>query len=274
MSYIEELFSVKGKVALFTGGAGILAGAIAKGLGKAGAKIVVTDITSLDERVEELKKEGIEVEGYYMNVLDKSNVEEIAKKVKERFGRVDILLNAAGGNIPEATTSDKVSFFDLPIEALQKVVNLNLFGGAIIPSQIFAKMMLENEDGGVIINFASMASFRPLTRTVGYSAAKAAVSNFTQWFAVYIAQEYTPKIRVNAIAPGFLITKQNRYLLIDEKGNLTPRGQAVISHTPMKRFGEPEELIGTIIWLSSPASSFVTGAVIPIDGGFNAFSGV
>jgi NAD(P)-dependent dehydrogenase (short-subunit alcohol dehydrogenase family) len=274
MSYIEELFSVKGKVALFTGGAGILAGAIAKGLGKAGAKIVVTDITSLDERVEELKKEGIEVEGYYMNVLDKSNVEEVAKKVKERFGRVDILLNAAGGNIPEATTSDKVSFFDLPIEALQKVVNLNLFGGAIIPSQIFAKMMLENEDGGVIINFASMASFRPLTRTVGYSAAKAAVSNFTQWFAVYIAQEYTPKIRVNAIAPGFLITKQNRYLLIDEKGNLTPRGQAVISHTPMKRFGEPEELIGTIIWLSSPASSFVTGAVIPIDGGFNAFSGV
>ena len=209
-----------------------------------------------------------------MNVLDKSNVEEVAKKVKERFGRVDILLNAAGGNIPEATTSDKVSFFDLPIEALQKVVNLNLFGGAIIPSQIFAKMMLENEDGGVIINFASMASFRPLTRTVGYSAAKAAVSNFTQWFAVYIAQEYTPKIRVNAIAPGFLITKQNRYLLIDEKGNLTPRGQAVISHTPMKRFGEPEELIGTIIWLSSPASSFVTGAVIPIDGGFNAFSGV
>ncbi|MCX7846226.1 MAG: SDR family oxidoreductase, partial [Dictyoglomaceae bacterium] len=165
-------------------------------------------------------------------------------------------------------------FFDLPIEALKKVIDLNLFGGAIIPSQVFGKMMLENKDGGVIINFSSMASFRPLTRTIGYSAAKAAVSNFTQWLAVYIAQEYSPKIRVNAIAPGFLLTKQNRYLLLDENGNLTPRGQAVINHTPMGRFGDPDELIGTIIWLSSPASSFVTGAVIPVDGGFNAYSGV
>lgn len=274
MSYIEELFSVKDKVAVFTGGSGILAGTIAKGLGKAGAKIVVTDITSLEERIEELKKEGIEVEGYYMDVLNKGIVEEAAEKVKDRFGRVDILLNAAGGNIPEATTSKDLTFFDLPMESLQKVVNLNLFGGAIIPSQVFGKMMLENKDGGVIINFSSMASFRPLTRTIGYSAAKAAVSNFTQWLAVYIAQEYSPKIRVNAIAPGFLLTKQNRFLLLDEKGNLTPRGQAIINHTPMGRFGEPHELIGTIIWLSSLASSFVTGAVIPVDGGFNAYSGV
>ncbi len=274
MSYIGELFSVKDKVAVFTGGSGILAGTIAKGLGKAGAKIVVTDITSLEERIEELKKEGIEVEGYYMDVLNKKIVEEVAEKVKDRFGRVDILLNAAGGNIPEATTSKDVTFFDLPIESLQKVVNLNLFGGAIIPSQVFGKMMLKNKDGGVIINFSSMASFRPLTRTIGYSAAKAAVSNFTQWLAVYIAQEYSPKIRVNAIAPGFLLTKQNRFLLLDEKEDLTPRGQAIINHTPMGRFGEPHELIGTIIWLSSPASSFVTGAVIPVDGGFNAYSGV
>lgn len=274
MSYVEDLFSVKDKVAVFTGGAGVLAGAIAKGLGKAGAKIVLTDISPLEERIEELRKEGIEAEGYYMDVLDKKNVEEVAEKVKKNFGRVDILLNAAGGNIPSATTSKEVSFFDISVEALQKVVNLNLFGGAIIPSQVFGKMMLENEDGGVIINFSSMSAFRPLTRVLGYSAAKAAVSNFTQWLAVYIAQEYSPKIRVNAIAPGFLLTKQNRYLLLDEQGNLTPRGQAVINHTPMGRFGDPEELIGTIIWLSSPASSFVTGAVIPIDGGFNAFSGV
>ncbi|PMQ01503.1 MAG: D-mannonate oxidoreductase [Dictyoglomus sp. NZ13-RE01] len=274
MSYVEELFSVKDKVAVFTGGAGVLAGAIAKGLGKAGAKIVVTDISPLDARLEELRKEGIECEGYYMDALDKKSVEEVAQKVKERFGRVDILLNAAGGNDPSATTSKEVSFFDLSIEALQKVVNLNLFGGAIIPSQVFGKLMLENEDGGVIINFSSMSAFRPLTRTVGYSAAKAAVSNFTQWLAVYIAQEYSPKIRVNAIAPGFLLTNQNRYLLLNEDGSLTPRGQAVIDHTPMGRFGDPDELIGAIIWLSSKASSFVTGAVIPIDGGFNAYSGV
>ncbi len=274
MSYVEELFSLKGKVAVFTGGAGVLAGAIAKGLGKAGAKIILTDIAPLEERVDELKKEGIEAEGYFMDVLDRKCIEEVAKKVKGTSGKVDILLNAAGGNIPEATVSQEVSFFEIDCEALKKVVNLNLFGGAIIPSQVFGRMMLENEEGGVIINFSSMSAFRPLTRVVGYSAAKAAVSNFTQWLAVYIAKEYSPKIRVNAIAPGFLLTKQNRYLLLDEKGNLTPRGQAVIAHTPMGRFGQPEELIGTVIWLCSPASSFVTGAVIPIDGGFNAFSGV
>jgi NAD(P)-dependent dehydrogenase (short-subunit alcohol dehydrogenase family) len=274
MSYIEELFSLKDKVAVFTGGAGVLAGAIAKGLGKAGARIALTDIAPLEERLKELREEGIEAEGYYMDVLDKKCVEEVAGKIKERFGKVDILLNAAGGNMPNATVSKETSFFDIDVEALKKVVNLNLFGGAIIPSQVFGKMMLENDDGGVIINFSSMSAFRPLTRVVGYSAAKAAVSNFTQWLAVYIAQEFSPKIRVNAIAPGFLLTKQNRYLLLDEKGNLTPRGQAVIAHTPMGRFGEPEELIGTVIWLCSPASSFVTGAVIPIDGGFNAFAGV
>jgi len=274
MSYIEEIFSLKDKVAVFTGGAGVLAGAIARGLGKVGARIALTDIAPLEERLKELREEGIEAEGYYMDVLDKKCVEEVAGKIKERFGKVDILLNAAGGNIPDATVSKEIPFFDIDIEALKKVVHLNLFGGAIIPSQVFGKMMLENEDGGVIINFSSMSAFRPLTRVVGYSAAKAAVSNFTQWLAVYIAQEFSPKIRVNAIAPGFLLTKQNRYLLLDEKGNLTPRGQAVIAHTPMGRFGEPEELIGTVIWLCSPASSFVTGAVIPIDGGFNAFAGV
>jgi NAD(P)-dependent dehydrogenase (short-subunit alcohol dehydrogenase family) len=274
MSYLEEIFSLKDKVVVFTGGAGVLAGAIAKGLGKAGARIALTDIASLEERVKELREAEIEAEGYHMDVLDKKCVEEVAGKIKERFGRVDILLNAAGGNIPDATISKEIPFFDIDIEALKKVVHLNLFGGAIIPSQVFGKMMLENEDEGVIINFSSMSAFRPLTRVVGYSAAKAAVSNFTQWLAVYMAQEFSPKIRVNAIAPGFLLTKQNRYLLLDEKGNLTPRGQAVIAHTPMGRFGEPEELIGTVIWLCSPASSFVTGAVIPIDGGFNAFAGV
>ena len=276
MSYIEELFSVKDKVAFFTGGGGILASAISEGLGKAGAKIVLTDINekALMTQVEKLKSMGITAEGFVMNALEKENVREVAEKVKNMFGKIDILLNAAGGNIPEAVTSDKVTFWDLPVESIQKVVNINLFAGAIIPSQIIGKMMVENPEGGVIINFASMSSFRPLTRVVGYSAAKAAVANFTQWLAVYVAKEFSPKVRVNAIAPGFLITNQNRYLLLNEDGSLTPRGKAVIEHTPMGRFGEPEELIGTIIWLASPASSFVTGAVIPIDGGFNAFSGV
>lgn len=276
MGYIEELFSVKDKVAFFTGGGGILASAISEGLGKAGAKIVLTDINekALMAQVEKLKSMGITAEGFVMNALEKENVKEVAEKVKNMFGKIDILLNAAGGNIPEAVTSDKVTFWDLPVESIQKVVNINLFAGAIIPSQIIGKMMVENPDGGVIINFASMSSFRPLTRVVGYSAAKAAVANFTQWLAVYVAREFSPKVRVNAIAPGFLITNQNRYLLLNEDGSLTPRGKAVIEHTPMGRFGEPEELIGTIIWLASPASSFVTGAVIPIDGGFNAFSGV
>ncbi|ACI19076.1 SDR family oxidoreductase [Dictyoglomus thermophilum] len=276
MSYVEELFSVKDKVAFFTGGGGILASAISEGLGKAGAKIVLTDINekALMTQVEKLKSMGITAEGFVMNALEKENVKEVAEKVKNMFGKIDILLNAAGGNIPEAVTSDKVTFWDLPIESIQKVVNINLFAGAIIPSQIIGKMMVENPEGGVIINFASMSSFRPLTRVVGYSAAKAAVANFTQWLAVYVAKEFSPKVRVNAIAPGFLITNQNRYLLLNEDGTLTPRGKAVIEHTPMGRFGEPEELIGTIIWLASPASSFVTGAVIPIDGGFNAFSGV
>lgn len=274
MPYLDQLFSVQSKTALFTGGAGVLAGAIARGLGKAGARIVLTDIAPLDERVQELRQQGIEAHGYRMDVLNKVDIERVAEQVKREVGTVDILLNAAGGNMPEASTSPERSFFDLPIEALQKVVNLNLFGGAILPSQVFARQMLENETGGVIINFSSMSAFKPLTRVLGYSAAKAAVSNFTQWLAVHIAQEYSPKVRVNAIAPGFFLTKQNRYLLLDESGNLTPRGQAIIAHTPMRRFGDPDDLIGTIIWLASPASAFVTGAVIPIDGGFSAFAGV
>jgi NAD(P)-dependent dehydrogenase (short-subunit alcohol dehydrogenase family) len=274
MSYIEDLFSVRGKVVLFTGGAGVLSSAIARGLGRAGAIVILTDIAPLDDAVRELRKDGVEAFGLFMDALHRENVEEVAKEVGKRFGRVDALLNAAGGNVKEATASPEVPFFDLPVEAVEKVVRLNLLGGAIIPSQVFGKMMVRNEEGGSIINFSSMAAFRPLTRVVGYSAAKAAVSNFTQWLAVYIARECTPKVRVNALAPGFFLTKQNRYLLLNEDGSLTPRGESVIAHTPQGRFGQPEDLIGTVIWLISPASQFVTGAVIPVDGGFNAFCGV
>ncbi len=274
MFSIEEMFSVRGKVLLFTGGAGILASSLARELGKMGAKIVLTDIVPLEDLVEEFQKEGVEAVGYRMDVLNRTEVESVAQKVVNSFGRVDALFNAAGGNVREATTSPEVTFFDLPLEALEKVVRLNLFGGAIIPSQVFARTMVHQEEGGNIINFSSMAALRPLTRVVGYSAAKAAVSNFTQWLAVYIAREFTPKVRVNALAPGFFVTKQNYYLLYNEDGTLTPRGQAILAHTPCGRFGEPKDLLSTVLWLLSPASSFVTGVVVPVDGGFSAFAGV
>jgi NAD(P)-dependent dehydrogenase (short-subunit alcohol dehydrogenase family) len=157
---------------------------------------------------------------------------------------------------------------------LEKVVGLNLFGGSILPCQVFGRSMIKNEEGGTIINISSMSAFRPLTKTAGYSAAKAAVSNFTQWLANHFAQEYNKKLRVNAIAPGFLLTQQNRYLLLGKDGNFTPRAKAIIAHTPMGEFGKPEDLIGACVWLASNASRFVTGAVVPIDGGFNAYSGV
>ncbi|HCZ06145.1 MAG: hypothetical protein PWP37_385 [Thermotogota bacterium] len=274
MREILNIFNLEGKRAVIMGGAGILGHAIAKGLGKAGAKVAICDRVNYEEAAEELKKEGIEAKGFYVDALDEKEVERCKDSVLEWLGGVDVLLNAVGGNMKDATTSDEKSFFDLPLSALEKVVSLNLFGGAITPSRIFGKEMTKNENGGSIINISSMAAFRPLTRVVGYSAAKAAVSNFTQWFAVYLAMEYGNKLRVNAIAPGFFLTNQNRYLLLDENGNLTARGKAIIDHTPMKTFGDPDDLIGVCIWLASDASRFVTGTVIPIDGGFNAYSGV
>jgi len=272
--YVGSLFSLQGKVAVINGGAGVLGLAIAKGLGKAGAKIAIGDIAPTSEAVEYLQKEKVEAKGYFMNALDKDTLKKAREEIIKDFQRVDILLNAAGGNMKGATTSPELPFFDLPLDSLKKVVSLNLFGGAVLPSQVFGEVMVRNEEGGSIINISSMNAFRPLTRIPGYSAAKAAVSNFTQWLAVHFAQEYNQKLRVNAIAPGFFLTKQNRYLLLDEEGNLTSRGKAIINHTPMGRFGDPEDLIGVCVWLASDASRFVTGTVIPIDGGFNAYSGV
>lgn len=274
MDFIKGLFSIENKVAVITGGAGILGSEIAKGFSKAGAKVIICDIKGFEERKEEFKKENIEIDAMYIDVLKKEEIEKTCNKIIEKYGKIDVLINAAGGNMKEATTSKELSFFDLPLSGLEKVVALNLFGGAILPSQVFGKEMVKNENGGSIINISSMNAFRPLTRIPGYSAAKSAVSNFTQWLAVHLAQEYNKNLRVNAIAPGFFLTNQNRYLLLDENGNLTERGKTIITHTPMGRFGEPEELIGICIYLSSEASSFVTGVVIPIDGGFNAFSGV
>jgi NAD(P)-dependent dehydrogenase (short-subunit alcohol dehydrogenase family) len=195
------------------------------------------------------------------------------KRIQTELGRVDILVNAAGGNHPLATTSADVSFFDLPVDALRGVSDLNLLG-TILSCQVFGRDMAERGEG-VILNISSMNAFRPLTRIPAYSAAKAAVTNFTQWLAVHMAQNYSPRIRVNAIAPGFFLTEQNRFLLTDQdSGELTARGKAILDHTPMHRFGTPEDLLGAALWLISPASAFVTGIVMPIDGGFSAFSGV
>ena len=269
-----EMFSLKGKTAVITGGAGILGSVIARGLGKAGARIALCDIVNADKVAQELKSEGIEAKGYYLDVMDIKKIKICRDEVMKDFGKVDILLNAAGGNMKEATTSEELKFFDLPLSALEKVVGLNLFGGALLPSQVFGKIMVENKEGGSIINISSMSAFSPLTKVPGYSAAKAAVSNFTQWLAVHFAQEYNKSLRVNALAPGFFLTAQNRFLLTNKDGSLTPRGKTIIAHTPMDKFGDPEDLIGACVWLASDASKFVTGIIVPVDGGFSAFSGV
>ena len=269
-----KMFSLKGKTAVITGGAGVLGSAIAQGLGKAGVKIALCDIINADKVAKQLQEQGITAKGYYINVMDIEKIKSCRDEVIKDFGKVDILLNAAGGNTKGATTSEELKFFDLPLSALEKVVGLNLFGGALLPSQVFGKIMVENKEGGSIINISSMSAFCPLTKVPGYSAAKAAVSNFTQWLAVHFAQEYNKKLRVNALAPGFFLTNQNRFLLTDKEGNLTPRGKTIITQTPMDKFGDPEDLIGACIWLASDASKFVTGIIVPIDGGFNAFSGV
>jgi NAD(P)-dependent dehydrogenase (short-subunit alcohol dehydrogenase family) len=209
----------------------------------------------------------------YGDVLKPETLNQANEIIKAEFNRIDVLINAAGGNHPSATTSTDLSFFDLPIDALRHVGDLNLLG-TILPCQVFGRGMAER-GAGVILNVSSMNALRPLTRIPAYSAAKAAVTNFTQWLAVHMAQNYSARIRVNAIAPGFFLTDQNRFLLTDKMtGELTARGQAILAHTPMNRFGTPEDLLGATLWLISPAASFVTGVVIPIDGGFSAFSGV
>ena len=274
-SYLTNLFNISGKVAVVTGGGGVLCSAISKSLAKCGAKVAVLDlfVEAAQKVVDEIKADGGEAIAVKCDVLDKKSIEVAADVVLGAYHRVDILINGAGGNKKQATTSAESSFFDLPADAVQWVFNLN-FIGTLLPSQVFGKLMAAQKDGN-IINISSMNSFRPLTRVPAYSAAKAAISNFTQWLAVHINQEYSPNIRVNALAPGFFLTEQNRFLMTDEKtGELTPRGKAVIGHTPMNRFGDPTDLAGTVIWLLSPASSFVTGVVVPIDGGFSAFSGV
>jgi NAD(P)-dependent dehydrogenase (short-subunit alcohol dehydrogenase family) len=272
---IQGLFGLDGRVAVVTGGGGVLCGAMARALGQLGAKLAVLDLfpTAAEAVVRDIESVGGQAMAVQCDVLDRANIESAADRILARYGRVDLLINGAGGNKREATTSADLPFFDLPADAVQWVFNLN-FIGTLLPSQVFGKQMAE-QGAGIILNMSSMNAFRPLTRIPAYSAAKAAVGNFTQWLATHMAQEYSSAIRVNAIAPGFFLTEQNRFLLRDEQSDhLTPRGQTIIDHTPMGRFGDPDDLLGTAIWLLSPASSFVTGVVVPVDGGFSAFSGV
>jgi NAD(P)-dependent dehydrogenase (short-subunit alcohol dehydrogenase family) len=272
---MKELFDIKDKVIVITGAGGVLCGTMAKALAQAGAKIAVLDIdeTAAAEVADEIGTSQGQAIAVKCNVLDKESLESAKKEINSEFGQIDILINGAGGNKKEATTSPDLSFFDLPAEAIRFVFDLN-FIGTLLPTQVFGKEMAEN-GAGVILNISSMNAFRPLTKIAAYSAAKAAVSNFTQWLAVHVCQNYSKDIRVNAIAPGFFLTEQNRFLLTDEKTDeLTDRGKTIIDHTPMGRFGEPQELIGTVCWLLSDAAKFVTGVVVPIDGGFSAFSGV
>ena len=276
---MSDLFDVKGKTAVMSGATGVLGSEVARFLAGRGLRLALlgrSDKTS--KLATELKAAGGDVEAYQADVLDQPALLAAREKIAARFGSLDILLNFAGGNQPEATTTPKGAnpmrtFFDLPSGALENVMKLNL-NGTLLPCQVFGQLFAQQKNG-VILNVSSMSSVRPLTRVLGYSAAKAAVNNFTQWLAIHMAQEYSPTIRVNAIAPGFFLTEQNRFLLTEkETGKPTARGQSIIAHTPMNRYGEAKDLLGATLWLISPASAFVTGTVIPVDGGFSAFSGV
>ena len=272
---MNDLFDLTGKVAVLTGAGGVLTSRLAGELGRRGVRVVATGRTlaRVQAVAETINREGGEAIPVEADVMDAASLQTAVGAALDRYGRVDILINGAGGNKPEATTGPDRSFFDLPPAAIREMMDLNLLG-SIMPSQVFGRIMAEQGEG-VILNISSMSAFRPLTRIVGYSAAKSAINNFTQWLAVHLAQTCSPRIRVNAIAPGFFLTEQNRFLLTrPEDGGLTERGQQILNHTPMGRFGAPEDLLGAAIWLLSPASTFVTGVVVPIDGGFSAYSGV
>ena len=271
----ELSVDLRGEVIAITGGGGVLCGTMAKALAGRGAAIAVLDIAEQAAAAvaEECRKAGAHAVGLVCDVLDREQLQKAADEIAAELGRPTALINGAGGNHPQATTGPDREFFDLDIDAVQWVFNLN-FIGTFLASQVFGKVMADSGRGH-IINVSSMSAFAPLTKVPAYSAAKAAVSNFTQWLAVHMSQNYSTEIRVNAIAPGFFLTEQNRFLVTDkESGELTERGRTIVSHTPMGRLGEPGELVGTVLWLLSDSSRFVHGTVIPIDGGFNAFGGV
>lgn len=271
----SDLFSIRDQTVVITGGAGVLCSAMAHGLARAGARVAVLDLREDAARrvAADITQAGGCAVGVECDVLSRPSIEAAYARVMEQLGPAHALINGAGGNHKSATTSPEQELFDIPPEAVQFVFNLNIIG-TFLPTQVIAKDMARRGEG-VILNISSMNAIRPLTKIPAYSAAKAAVSNFTQWLAVHMSQNYSKKIRVNALAPGFFLTEQNRFLLTDEgTGDLTPRGRTIIEHTPMSRFGSPEDLVGLVLFLLSPASEFIHGVIIPVDGGFSAFGGV
>lgn len=275
LNRLDDLFGIECQVVVVTGAGGVLAGAIARGLADNGARVVILGHTpaKVEKAAEAIRESGGEAIALAADVLEKATLEAALEQVLAAYGRVDALINGAGGNKAGATATTERNFFDLPEDALRAVFDLNLMG-TMLPTQVFGKQMAA-QGAGSIINIASVTAFKPLTNVVAYGAAKAAVRNFTEWLAVHISQNVSDAIRVNAIAPGFYLTKQNHYLLVDEEtGEPTPRGQQIIDHTPMARYGLPEDLVSTAIWLLSPGASFVHGTTVLVDGGYCAFGGV
>lgn len=272
----HQLFSLEGRTALITGGTGALGFAIAEGLGNAGARIAI--MSRSEEKAARVAGElgglGLTALGVAGDCGTENQVARALDRVVGELGPVDVLVNAAGGNQPAATVSLDKSIGSVSADAIREVVDLNLMAGAVIPSIVVGEHMVEHARPSSIINISSMAAQRPLTRVLGYSAAKASVENFTRWLSVHFAMDVGADIRVNAIAPGFFLTEQNRFLLKQEDGSLSPRGQSIIQATPMNRFGNPEEVVGACVWLAGKAASFVTGTVVNVDGGFSAYSGV
>ncbi|MEH2073752.1 MAG: SDR family oxidoreductase [Nostoc sp.] len=273
---LNKLFSLKEQIAVVTGGSGVLGGSMARGLALAGARVVVLgrNEARVEAVVAEITANGGESMGVLADVSDRSQLQIARDKIIQHWGQIDILVNMAGGNIPAATITPDATIFDMPHTAFEEVVSLNLLG-TLLPSQVFGQAMVEKKQPhGCIVNISSMSAIRVISRVVGYSAAKAGIDNFTRWLAVELAQKYGDGMRVNAIAPGFFIGEQNRDLLLNPDGSLTLRGQKIIEHTPAGRFGKPDELLSTLIWLCSSGSSFVNGVVVPVDGGFSIYSGV
>lgn len=269
---MNQEFDLKGKIAIITGGGGVLGGAMAQTLAKNGAIVGVLgrSANKLNAIVDKIQNEGGQAFALQSDVLNQEDLEKVKQFVLEKYNRLDILINAAGGNMPGATITPEQDFFNANTDDLQKVMDLNIMG-TLLPSKVFSELFAKQKNG-VIINISSATAERPLTRVVGYSAAKAAIDNFTRWMAVEMASKYGEGIRVNAIAPGFFIGEQNRSLLLTPEGALTPRGESIIAHTPMARFGNPDDIDGTLVWLCSDASKFVTGIVVHVDGGFGAKS--
>jgi NAD(P)-dependent dehydrogenase (short-subunit alcohol dehydrogenase family) len=270
----RNLFDIKGTKILFSGATGVLGASMALYLAQQGAELLILGRTpdKVNALRDQILAQGGKAWGYYADVTDEESLEKVGQLISAQHESIAVLINAAGGNMPGAVIRPDQTFLDLDTEALKQVMDLNYLG-TVFPIKAFLPLLLKNKSG-TILNISSMAASRPMTRVMGYASAKAAIDNLTKWLAIELSTKYGPNFRVNALAPGFFLTEQNRTLLTQEDGSLTQRGQQIISHTPMDRFGNPEDLLGALHWLCSDASAFVTGSVVAVDGGFSAYSGV